>query len=160
MNNLNQRIFSFMRVFGGMMSFCILVWMWTVAFIIGWPYTQTSTWQPHFRLVALCANQQPCGISYSDLAAGKVELLKPAGDGEIIDGDKLLRWSLRENGVIQARVSNWSMQNTIRYRIDVEGTNASPVLLEYQEVGANQLYYALAAAAFTLTGLYLRKLRK
>jgi hypothetical protein len=164
MNNLNQRIYSFMRVFGGMMSFCILVWMWTVAFIIGWPYTKTDAWQPQFRLVAVCAEQRPCGINHGELtaakASGNTQLLKPESDGELMDGDKLLRWSLRENGVIQTRVSNWSMQNTVRYRIEGEGANASPVLLEYQEVGANQLYYALAAAAFTLIGLYLRKLRK
>lgn len=166
MNDLNQRIFSFMRVFGGMMSFCILVWMWTVAFIIGWPYSKTEVWQPHFRLIAVCAEQQPCGINYGDLAAaraaGKAQLLKPdaTGENELMEPDTLLRWSLRDNGVIQTRVSNWSMQNTVRYRIEGEGANAVPVLLEYQEVGANQLYYALAAAIFTMIGLYLRKLRK
>ncbi len=164
MNDLNQRIFSFMRVFGGMMSFCILVWMWTVAFIIGWPYSKTDVWQPHFRLVAVCAEQKPCIIKYGDLAAakaaGSLQLLKPTGDDELMEYDKLLRWSLRDNGVIQTRLSNWSMQNTVRYRIEGEGTNAVPVLIEYQEVGANQLYYALAAAMFTLMGLYLRRLRK
>jgi hypothetical protein len=47
-----------------LMIFSGLVWAWTVAFIISWPWDKTDVWKPEFRLVATCANNEPCGIAY------------------------------------------------------------------------------------------------
>lgn len=160
MNDVNARAFSFMRIFAGMMAFCILVWMWTVAFIIAGPWEKSSTWQPQFRLAAICSDDQVCGIDYGALAAaraeGKVKQLTLKESGEMPETSNWLRWTLKEGGIYEVRASSWHFQTTIRYRI----VDDAPVLIEYQDVGAKTLYYGIAGALFTLTGLYLRKLRR
>jgi len=35
----------------------------------------------------------------------------------------------------------------------------TPILIEYQDVGAKAFYYGIAAGLFSLIGIYLRKLR-
>ena len=58
----------FAQVFLALMIFCGLVWIWTVAFIIGWPWEKSGDWQPEFRVVAVCGDQGDfCGIPYGEL---------------------------------------------------------------------------------------------
>ena len=57
--------------------------------------------------------------------------------------------------MIDAKASSWYFQTTIRYKVE-DGT---PVLIEYQDVGAKAFYFGIAAGLFSLLGLYLRRLR-
>ncbi len=75
------------EIFIALMIFTGLVWVSTVAFIISWPWEKSTVWKPEFRVVAVCANQEPCGFAYSDLADARAKGLftsltpaEPAGD--------------------------------------------------------------------------------
>lgn len=149
----------FAQIFIAMMIFTALVWVWTVAFIISWPWEKNPSWKPEFRVVATCAEQKPCGFAYSDLADAKakglyssLEMAEPAGDIE--EKANWLKWK-KENGVYEVKASSWHFQTTLRYSVE----NDMPILLEYQDVEAKAFYYGIAAALFSLLGLYLRKLR-
>ena len=61
------------KIFLAMMIFTGLVWVWTVAFIISWPWEKSNVWKPEFRVVAVCANNEPCGVAYRDLAEAKAK---------------------------------------------------------------------------------------
>ena len=83
----------FAKIFLAMMIFTALVWVWTVAFIISWPWDKSSTWKPEFRLVATCANNAACGFAYGELAEAKangsyvsLNPPEPAGDLEEATG--------------------------------------------------------------------------
>jgi len=156
--SLDKRGF-FAKVFLAMMIFTGLVWVWTVAFIISWPWEKSDIWKPEFRVVAVCANNEHCGFAYGDLAAAKAKGLftslnpaEPAGDIE--EERNWLKWKV-ENGIIEAKASSWHFQTTIRYKVE----NETPILIEYQDVGAKAFYYGIAAGLFSLIGLYLRRLR-
>lgn len=151
------------EIFIAMMMFCGLVWVWTVAFILGWPWETTSTWQPEFRLPAVCANNESCGIAYGELADAKAKgtlvSLAPATDaGELEQPDAWLRWKkvAGQPWQIEAKASSWHFQTTVHYRLDGD----TPVLVEYQEVRGKVLYYGMAAAFLSLIGIYLRRLRR
>lgn len=149
----------FAKTFIAMMIFTGLVWVWTVAFIISWPWEKSAVWKPEFRVVAVCANKETCGVAYGDLAEAKAKgtytsLTPPEPAGEVEEEKNWLKWKT-EKGIIEAKASSWHFQTTIRYRVEDE----TPVLVEYQDVGAKALYYGLAAALFSLIGIYLRKLR-
>lgn len=152
----------FSQIFIAMMIYCGLVWIWTVVLILTWPWEKNSTWKPQFRLAAVCADGEACGIPHGQLAEAKAKglftaLQPPADAGEVMDGDNWLRWKkvAGQPWQIEAIASSWHFQTTVRYRLQDE----TPVLVEYQEVGAKVLYYGMGLAAFTLLGLYLRKLR-
>lgn len=147
------------KIFIAMMIFTALVWVWTVAFIMSWPWEKSSTWKPEFRVVAVCPEKVLCGFAYSELAEAKakglyttLEMPDPAGD--VQEEADWLKWK-KENGVYEVKASSWHFQTTIRYTIE----NDVPVLIEYQDVAAKAFYYGIAAALFSLLGLYLRKLR-
>jgi hypothetical protein len=149
----------FAQIFIALMIFTALVWVWTVAFIMSWPWEKTTTWKPEFRLIAVCADKQPCGFAYSDLAEARAKGLytsltpvEPAGDLE--EARDWLKWKV-ENDIIEVKASSWHFQTTIRYKLE----NDTPVLIEYQDVAAKAFYYGVAAGLFSLLGLYLRKLR-
>lgn len=152
----------FSQIFIAMMIFCGLVWIWTVALIIAWPWEKSPAWKPQFRLPAVCANGEACGVPYGQLAdaraKGSLVSLQPAGDnGEVMETDGWLRWK-KVSGQpwqIESTASSWHFQTTVRYRLQDD----TPILVEYQDVGAKALYYGMALAAFSLLGLYLRKLR-
>lgn len=150
----------FAQIFLAMMIFCGLVWIWTVAFIIAWPWEKSSEWRPEFRLVAVCGDQGDfCGIPYGELdaarARGTFKTLDLPGDaGEVMEDTGWLRWK-RVNGLIEAKSSSWHFQTTIRYKVE----DGRPLLVEYQDVGARAFYFGIAAALFSLLGLYLRRLR-
>jgi hypothetical protein len=110
-------------------------------------------------VVAVCANQEPCGFAYSDLAEARAKGLftsltpaEPAGD--IQEEQNWLKWKI-DNGVFEVKASSWHFQTTIRYRVEGD----TPVLIEYQDVAAKAFYYGIGAALFALIGIYLRKLR-
>lgn len=151
----------FAKIFIALMIFTGLVWVWTVAFIISWPWEKKAPiWKPEFRVVAVCGEKkEPCGIAYGDLAEAKakglvsaLEMAEPAGDVE--EPQNWLKWK-KEDGVYEVKASSWHFQTTIRYKVE----NDAPVLVAYQDVEAKAFYYGIAAALFSLLGLYLRKLR-
>lgn len=147
------------QIFIAMMIFCALVWVWTVAFIITWPWEKTDVWKPEFRLAAVCKDGEVCGILYSQLEEAKNKglyssLVIPADAGDVMEEMNWLKWK-RTDGVIEVKASSWHFQTTIRYKVEDE----KPVLVEYQDVGAKAFYYGIAAGLFSLIGIYLRKLR-
>lgn len=152
----------FSRIFVAMMIFCGLVWIWTVALIIAWPWEKNGAWKPEFRLAAVCAKDEACSVPYGRLAEAKARgtftsLVPAADNGEVQEPDAWVRWQkvAGKPWQIESKASSWHFQTTIRYRLDGD----TPVLLESQEVNAKVLYYGMALAAFSLLGLYLRKLR-
>lgn len=147
------------NLFLAMMIFTGLVWVWTVAFIISWPWEKSDVWKPEFRVVAVCANDEPCGFAHRDLADARARSLytsltpaEPAG--EIEEAQNWLKWKV-DQGMIEAKASSWHFQTTIRYKVEDD----IPVLIEYQDVGAKAFYFGIAAGLFSLLGLYLRRLR-
>jgi len=147
------------QIFIAMMIFCGLVWAWTVAFIITWPWEKTDVWKPEFRVAAVCKDGEICGIPYAQLAEAKSQglyssLVIPADAGDVMEEMNWLKWK-RTDGVIEVKASSWHFQTTIRYKVEDE----KPVLVEYQDVGARAFYYGVAAGLFSLIGIYLRKLR-
>jgi len=49
----------FARAFLLLMIFCALVWIWTVGFIVAWPWDKSDIWKPEFRVVAVCLAVSP-----------------------------------------------------------------------------------------------------
>ena len=154
----------FGQIFIAMMIFCGLVWIWTVAFIMAWPWEKNAIWKPEFRVAAVCAQGERqgevCSFPYGGLAEARQQgliatLALPGNAGEAMEENGWLRWT-QQNGIVEAKASSWHFQTTVRYRLDGD----EPVLIEYQDVSARAFYYALAAAAFSLLGIYLRKLRR
>lgn len=150
----------FAQIFLAMMIFCGLVWIWTVAFIIAWPWEKSGEWKPEFRIVAVCGDKgEFCSVPHGELEAARAEgLFKsldlPGDAGEAMEEGGWLRWK-RVNGLIEAKWSSWYFQTTIRYKVE----DGQPVLVEYQDVAARAFYFGIAAALFSLLGIYLRKLR-
>jgi hypothetical protein len=148
------------QIFIALMIFSALVGAWSVAFMISWPKDKTDAWKPEFRLVAICANKEPCGLAYKDLADAKAKglyttLTPPAPAGDIQEEQNWLKWKI-ENGVFEVKASSWHFQTTIRYTVE----NEVPILLDYQDVDVPKaFYYGIAAALFSMLGLYLRRLR-
>jgi len=143
-----------------MMIFTGLVWVWTVAFILSWPWEKSGDWKPEFRVIAVCDDNQPCGFAYRDLPEAKARGLytslnpvEPVGDLE--EKQNWLKWKV-DKGIIEVKASSWHFQTTIRYRVE----NETPILIEYQDVAARAFYYGIAAGLFSLIGIYLRRLRK
>ena len=148
------------QIFIALMIFSALVGVWSVAFMISWPWDKSSEWKPEFRLIAVCAEKEICGFAYKDLADAKAKGLyttltpaEPAGDLE--EAQDWLKWKV-EKGMIEVKASSWHFQTTIRYKVE----NEVPVLVEYQDVDvARAFYYGIAAGLFSLLGIYLRKFR-
>ena len=148
------------QIFIALMIFSALVGAWSVAFMISWPKEQTDVWKPEFRVVAICADKEPCGFAYKDLADAKAKGLytsltpaEPAGD--IQEENNWLKWTI-ENRVFEVKASSWHFQTTIRYTVEDD----IPVLLEYQDIDVPKaFYYGIAAGLFSLLGIYLRRLR-
>ena len=148
------------KIFIALMIFSALVGVWSVAFMISWPWDKSDQWKPEFRLVATCANKDACGFAYKDLADAKAKglytTLTPAESaGDIEEVQNWLKWK-NEKGVFEVKASSWHFQTTIRYTVE----NELPVLLEYQDVDVPKaFYYGIAAGLFSLLGLYLRRMR-
>lgn len=150
----------FAKAFLLMMIFCALVWIWTVGIMVAWPWDKTDVWKPEFRVVAVCGQDETCGIPYGQLAEAKAKgqwtsLNLPGEAGDVQETGNWLQWK-KVNGLIEAKASSWHFQTTIRYKVD----NDVPVLVEYQDVSAKAFYYGIAAALVSLLGIYLRQFRK
>ena len=87
------------------------------------------------------------------MPASSAAAAEPAGDIE--EAQNWLKWKV-DDGIIEAKASSWHFQTTIRYKVE----NETPILIEYQDVGAKAFYFGVAAALFSLIGIYLRKLRR
>lgn len=146
------------KIFMALMIFTGLCWVWTVAFILGWPWDKGVAWKPEYRVAAICANDAACSVPYGELAAarasGKVKSIDVPDVGEAMEERNWIKWS-KADGVIEAKASSWHFQTTVRYKV----VEDQPVLVAVQDVGAKALYFGMAAALFSLIGLYLRKLR-
>lgn len=155
---------AFRSVFAWMMIFVGVFWAWTVALMIAWPWEKNGKWAAEMKIIAVCANKEPCGISYSDLPTAKVEgkvisLVpgEPAGDVEM--GDAWIRWTAEAGKDWQYEVkrSSWYFEETVRYRIE----NDAPKLIQARNVVvSNVILYSLPLALFSLSGLFFRKFRK
>lgn len=151
------------QIFIAMMAFCGLVWVWTVVFILAWPWEKSGAWKAEFRLPAVCAQGEVCGVAYGQLAETKAQgkltsLVPPEAVGELQEENNWLRWKSATGGQawqIESTASSWHFQTTVRYRLE----NDTPVLVEYQEVGAKAFYYGMGLAALSLAAFYLRRLR-
>ena len=103
---------------------------------------------------------EPIGWSIMPIADARAKGLlvslnpaEPAGDIE--EAQNWLKWKV-DDGIIEAKASSWHFQTTVRYKVE----NETPILIEYQDVGAKAFYFGIAAALFSLIGIYLRKLRR
>lgn len=150
------------QVFIALMTFTGLLWVCTVAFIIGWPWEKTDVWKPDFKVPAVCAKGEVCTIPYADLKTAKAEgkfttLVLPDPAGEVQEEDNWVKWKkyTDQPWQVEVKISSWHFETTLRYRIEDE----KPVLVAYKDVGAEALFYGIGVALFMLLGLYLRKLR-
>lgn len=154
---------AFRSVFAWLMIFVGVFWAWTVALMIAWPWDKDGKWAPDMRIVAVCANKEPCGIAYGDFAnakaQGKFTSLIPAEPvGEVQEPDAWIRWTAAAGKDWQYEVkrSSWHFEATTRYRIE----NDVPVLVQARLVDADIMLYSLPLAMFSLSGLFFRRLRK
>ena len=153
----------FNRIFLAMMMLCGLVWVWTVALIVAWPWQKGTEWKPDFRLAAVCAKGEVCGIPYGRLAEARANgavtaLVPPSDNGEVMEEDAWLRWK-KVSGQpwqVESSASSWYFETSVRYRLE----NDMPVLVEYREVGAKAVQYGVALGAFSMVIIYLRKRRR
>jgi hypothetical protein len=152
----------FRSIFGWMMGFVALVWIWAVAIIMAWPSEKNPQWQPEFRLVAQCADGEACSVPYGQLAEAKAKgtykSLTPTEPlGEVMEQDAWLSWKTATGQPWQYEVkrSSWHFQTTVRYRLDGE----TPVLIGVNRYDSGILLYAIPAAFMTILGIFLRTLR-
>lgn len=154
---------TFRRIFGWMMGFVAMTWVWTVALIMAWPWEKNPQWEPEFRLVATCADNTACSVPYAQLATAKAAGLysalrppEPAGEAE--EQDAWLRWKSATDKPWQLEVSrsHWNFETTLRYRFDGE----TPVLVELKRYDVRILLYALPLALMMVGGMFLRSLRE
>ena len=96
----------FAQIFTAMMIFCGLVWFWVVVFIMAWPWTKSSEWRPEFRIPAVCADGELCGIPHGELAKGQFKSLSVPDAAVVMEDKNWLRWTT-QNGVVEAKTSSW-----------------------------------------------------
>jgi hypothetical protein len=152
----------FRSIFGWLMGFVALVWIWAVALILSWPAEKNPKWEDGYRLAATCADNQGCSLLYGKIAEskanGKIKSLTPPEPfGEVQDPDAWLRWKTFSDKPYQyeAMLSSWHFEQTIRYRIE----NDTPILVEVRSYDVGVLNYAIPLAFVTILGLFLRNLR-
>lgn len=154
---------TFRSIFGWMMGFVAMTWVWAVALIMAWPWEKNAAWQPEFRLVATCADKEACSVPYGKLAEAKAEglyasLQPPEPFGEVQEADAWLRWRMDAGKAWQFEVSrsSWDFETTLRYRFDGE----TPVLLEVKRYDSRILLYAIPLALMMIGGMYFRSQRR
>ncbi len=154
---------TFRRIFGWLMGFVAMTWVWAVALIMAWPWDKTNRWEPHFRLVATCKDNTACSVPYAKLAEAKGQgvyssLQPPEPFGEVQESDAWLKWRMDPGKPWQLEVtrSSWDFETTLRYRVDGD----TPVLLEAKQYDVRILLYAIPLALMMVGGMYLRTLRR
>jgi len=154
---------TFRSIFGWLMGFVAMTWVWAVALIMAWPWEKTGQWEPEFRLVATCKDDQACSVPYDKLAEAKAQgaysaLQPPEPVGEVQESDAWLRWRTFTDKPWQFEVgrSSWHFETVVRYRLDGE----NPVLVEARRYDVRILLYAIPLALTMVGGMFLRSLRK
>ena len=154
---------AFRSIFAWLMIFVGVFWAWTVALMIAWPWEKDGKWSPEMRLVAVCAEKEPCSIAFGDFAnaktQGKIVSLSPNEPyGEIQESDAWVTWTAVAGKEWQYEIkrSSWHFEARTRYRIE----NDAPVLVQARHVDADVMLYSLPLAIFSLSGLFFRRLRK
>ena len=147
----------FSSIFALFMIFCVLVWVWGLAFFMFWPWQKGGDWLPDYPLAVQCSNGTDCVVPVGELAQarseGKVLSLRPqAARGELDYRQLYVRW-MPWGEDMEVKTSAWNFQTSVRYRIDPE--SAQPVLVEYQELNAKIFFYAILAALGSLAVLHL-----
>lgn len=157
---------AFRSIFAGLMVFVGVFWAWTVGLMVAWPWSKDSNWSPDLRVLAVCADKEPCSIPYSDLAsakaAGKYDaLLVPSAGGETSDNEAWVRWTVEADKPwqIEMKRSSWHFETSVRYRIEGASRDV-PVLVQSRRVDGKVMLYALPLALFTMAGLFFRRFRK
>lgn len=152
----------FRRIFGWLMGFVAMVWVWAVGLIMAWPWEKGIPWEPEFRLVATCKDNLACGVPYGKLAEAKaqgayVALQPPEPAGEAQESDAWLRWRTvtGKSWQIEAATSSWHFETVLRYRFEGE----TPVLIEVKRYDVRILLYAIPLALVMVGGMFLRSLR-
>jgi hypothetical protein len=152
----------FRSIFGWMMGFVAMTWVWSVALIMAWPWEKNVSWQPHFPLVATCQDNTACSVPYGKLpdakARGLYTALKPPEPfGDVQEVDAWLKWRMDPGKPWQFEVarSSWDFETTVRYKFDGE----TPILLEAKHYDVRILLYAIPLALLMVGGMYLRSLR-
>lgn len=146
------------------MIFVGVFWAWTVALMISWPWDKDGKWSPDMRIVAVCANKEPCSLAYGELAdakaQGKIISLIPAEPaGEVQEPEYWIRWisEVGKDWQYEVKRSSWHFEAVTRYRVE----NETPVLVQARNVVvSNVILYSLPLAMFSLSGLFFRRLRK
>lgn len=153
----------FRSIFGWLMGFVGITWVWAVALIMAWPWDKTSEWHPDYRLVATCKDNETCSVPYAKLAEAKTQgvysaLQPPEPVGEVQEADAWLRWRTFADKPWQLEVgrSSWHFETVLRYRFD----GGTPVLLEVKHYDVRILLYAMPLALMMVGGMYLRSLRR
>jgi hypothetical protein len=153
---------TFRSIFGWMMGFVAMTWVWAVALIMAWPWEKAPKWEPELRLVASCKDREACSIPYGKLAEGRAQglyssLQPPEPIGEVQESDAWLRWKTVADKPWQFEVtrSSWYFETTVRYRFDGD----TPVLVELKRYDADILLYAIPLALTMVVGMYFRSLR-
>ena len=157
---MSQPALQFRALFLWLMGFTALVWVWTVALILAWPWNKDGQWAADLPLVATCAESKACAVNYGEIAAARAKgavLTVPADLGEFPEAETWFKWKKETGKAWQYEVarSSWHFQTTVRYKLEGD----TPVLVAYRTADGNLLMYSLPLAAFTLLGLWLRKLR-
>lgn len=153
---------TFRSIFGWLMGFVAMTWVWTVALIMAWPWEKNVPWQPEFRLVATCKDNVACSVPFGKLAEAKAQgvysaLMPPEPIGEVQEADAWLRWKTVTGKAWQYEVSrtNWDFESTVRYRFDGE----TPVLVEVNRYDVRVLLYAIPLGLMMVGGMFLRSKR-
>ena len=80
---MSQPALQFRALFLWLMGFTALVWIWTVALILAWPWNKDGQWAADLPLVATCAEGKACA-SKARLCASCASLMvrSPLGSME------------------------------------------------------------------------------
>jgi hypothetical protein len=153
---------TFRTLFGWMMGFVAMTWVWSVGIIMAWPWEKNIVWEPEFRLVATCKGNEACSVPYGKLAEAKAAgvystLQPPEPFGEVQEVDAWLKWRMDPGKAWQLEVSrsSWNFETTVRYRFEAD----TPVLIEVKRYDSRVLLYAIPLALFMVGSMFLRSLR-
>lgn len=152
----------FRSIFGWMMGFVAMTWVWAVGLIMAWPWEKNIAWEPDFRLVATCKDNEACSVPHGKLLEAKARgiyssLQPPEPVGEVQEADAWLRWRMDAGKSWQLEVtrSSWDFETTIRYRLE----NDTPLLIEVKRYDVRILLYAMPLALVMIVGMFLRSRR-
>lgn len=59
---------TFRTIFGWMMGFVAMTWVWAVGMMMAWPWEKNASWEPELPLVATCKDNVACSVPHGRLA--------------------------------------------------------------------------------------------